>query len=231
MRSEFLDTKWRSLLAEIDMTYRNPDDLSSDLNAQPREDVTVCDWRNSYSDGSKMYSFPLPWPVKPGHASDFYLANTLEAALEYTGAITQSSWVAANYLLHPQTSYTDPARNMFQHGDQLYGTGSNLITASDAIRQRMLDKNLTDWAEARLAEGVRLPVGIRATQGRLNPATVFAYNFTCRADWPDAPCNTEDGFVCNEYTKKPDTYVAVPPNPDLQKTGCRYVLSKLEETL
>eukprot|EP00892_Ulva_mutabilis_P004823 jgi/Ulvmu1/2712/UM014_0168.1 len=220
MRSEFLDSKWRSLLAEIDMTYRSTDDLTSELNAPPQEDLTVCDWRNSYSDGSKMYSFPLPWPVKPGHASDFYMSNTIEAALEYSGAITQSSWVAANYQLHPQTSYTDANLNFYQDGEILYGEGSNVITASDAIRQRMLDGNLTDWAAARFAENKPLPVGIRPAQGRTMPATVYNTKFSCSSG---KRCDTEDGFECNEFTKKSDAYEGDNGHPNPIKSGCRAI--------
>lgn len=223
MRSEFLDTKWRSLLAEIDMTYRNTADWTSELAPQAHENLTVCDWRNSYSDGSKMYSFPLPWPVKPGHISDFYIANTLEAALEYTGAITQSSWVAANYQMLPQNLYTNATLTYTDDGDMLYGEGSNIVTASDAIRHRFLDQQLVEWADARFAAGKSLPVGMRRALGRVSPDTVVEHSFYCK---PNKVCSTQEGFTCNETTKKIDTFKDKATDTAFPPTGCAYVLLK-----
>lgn len=224
MRSEFLDSKWRSLLAEIDMTYRNTADLTSELAQETHENFTVCDWRNSYSDGSKMYSFPLPWPVKPGHISDFYIANTLEAALEYTGAITQSSWVAANYQMFPQNLYTNASLQYTDDGDMLYGQGSNIITASDAIRNRFLDQQLVEWAEGRFAAGKSLPVGMRRAIGRVIPDTVIEQSFYCK---PNKVCSTQEGFTCDETSKKIDTFKDKATDEPFPPTGCAYVLLKL----
>lgn len=223
MRSEFLDTKWRSLLAEIDMTYRSSEDLTSELGADLHENLTVCDWRNSYSDGSKMYSFPIAWPVKPGHVSDFHVSNTLEAALEYTGAITQSSWVAANYLMFPQTVYEkDPL--FTGAGDALYGEGSNIITASDAIRKRFLDEQLLRWSDARVAEGKSLPVGIRPAEGRIHPQTVIEELFSCKNQCktkPELQCQClQEGFECNETSKRSDAFTY---DPEKDVTGCKCV--------
>ena len=35
----------------------------------------MCDWRPSFSDGTKMWSLPIPWPVKPAHAAEFHSAQ------------------------------------------------------------------------------------------------------------------------------------------------------------
>ena len=77
LRSEFLDYKWRALLSEIEMTYRDSNSglLDGSLSPAPTVNVSMCDWRNSFSDGTKMWALPIPWPVKPSHAAEFYSAQ------------------------------------------------------------------------------------------------------------------------------------------------------------
>jgi hypothetical protein len=156
MRSEFLDMKWRALLTEIDMSYRQQDG-TSELPFTIDEDLTMCDWRNSFSDGSKMFSWPAPWPVKPQHASHFYLANKDSRAYEYTGAISGSSWKTLNFLTYPWAHMIDPEWTEIIQGERRKRT-------SDEMRIRFVDQEALDYATARLAAGQSLPSGMKACE-------------------------------------------------------------------
>ena len=144
LRSEFLDTKWRALLAEIDLSYRQRDG-TSDLGFDLDRDLTMCDWRSSFSDGSKMHAFPVAWPIKPAHAAEFYLANTLDHAAEYTGQISAASWVAWNSLYWPNSQHE--------------AFGESVIPAPDDMRWHLVDRAWQALADAKLAAGEDPPTG------------------------------------------------------------------------
>lgn len=183
MRSEFLDMKWRALLTEVDMSYRAQDG-TSELPFTIDEDLTMCDWRNSFSDGSKMYSWPVSWPVKPQHASQFYRSNTDSRAYEYTGAISGASWKTLNFLTYPYTAVTNPVWNEVVQGQWR-------VLNNDETRVRGADQQAIDYATARLAAGQKLPAGMKACED--NP-TEPDFEWTCDTSkrcTSDAWCNWE----------------------------------------
>jgi hypothetical protein len=106
IKSEFLDTKWRALLTEIDLSYRLRNG-TSELPFEIDQDITMCDWRNSFSDGLAMYSFPVNWPIKPQHAMQFFAQNNYTKMWENSGHVASASWVNLNFMNFPFTQIRD----------------------------------------------------------------------------------------------------------------------------
>lgn len=106
IRSEFLDTKWRALLTEVDMSYRRRDG-TSELPFEIDQDITMCDWRNSWSDGLSTYSFPVNWPIKPQHAMLFFANNNHTKMYENSGMVSAASWKNLNFMNFPYTQIRD----------------------------------------------------------------------------------------------------------------------------
>jgi hypothetical protein len=100
IKSEFLDTKWRALLTEIDLSYRYRNG-TSELPFEIDQDITMCDWRNSFSDGLATYSFPVNWPIKPQHAMQFFAQNNYTKMYENSGHVASASWQNLNFMNLP----------------------------------------------------------------------------------------------------------------------------------
>jgi hypothetical protein len=100
IKSEFLDTKWRALLTEIDLSYRHRNG-TSELPFTIDQDITMCDWRNSFSDGQSTYSYPVNWPIKPQHAMAFFSQNNYTKMYENSGMVSAASWQNLNFMNFP----------------------------------------------------------------------------------------------------------------------------------
>jgi hypothetical protein len=103
IKSEFLDTKWRALLTEIDLSYRHRNG-TSELPFEIDQDISMCDWRNSFSDGLATYSFPVNWPIKPQHAMQFFAQNNYTKMYENSGHVASASWQNMNYMFMPNNN-------------------------------------------------------------------------------------------------------------------------------
>jgi hypothetical protein len=212
LRSEFLDYKWRALLAEVDMSYRQRNG-TSDLPFTLDEDISMCDWRSSFSDGTKLFSFPVPWPIKPAHASEFYSSNTLQHVLDYSGAISSASWSTGNYYVFPEIAYNasevHPLAFTWKKG------GTYDLPTPDETRIWFLDKAWRERVSALQAAGKGPPAGFRPCQTH---NSAFRYHFlancTCSANkqcTDDAWCNVGDR--CRDAIR----FVEI-----ADATGCQY---------
>jgi hypothetical protein len=138
IKSEFLDTKWRALLTEIDMSYRHRNG-TSELPFEIDQDITMCDWRNSFSDGLATYSFPVNWPIKPQHAMQFFAQNNYTKMYENSGHVASASWQNLNFMNLPfyeilvLTNSQAPKSWMDKHGKRWPRTDDE--TRAHMVRQ------------------------------------------------------------------------------------------------
>jgi hypothetical protein len=210
MRSEFLDSKWRALLAELDLSYRQMNG-NSELPYTLDNDITMCDWRNSFSDGSKMYSFPVPWPIKPAHASEFYLGNSVEHVQEMTGAISNAPWSIFNTQIYNKANYDGDFTNWYLKGCiMIYGVCA--YPFPDDQRKRLVEPVWLNLANARFSAGEKMPLGFKACEAfQSYPQSGLAeFKFECV---PGISCTS-----ASECTYKAARDYECNPETD---TGCR----------
>jgi hypothetical protein len=215
MRSEFLDFKWRALLAELDLSYRQRDG-STDLPFEIDHNITMCDWRNSFSDGSKMYSFPVPWPIKPAHASEFYLANTDAHMAEHTGAISGSSWGHNNYAAFTENRFTSP--ETFPGITEIQG-GIGIPTEDD-VRKNFIEPAWIEIAHQRLGDGEPLPLGMRPCR-TVPKGAAFSLDTHYQCTDPTKLCDSDEWCTWSRWRN--DQAFA-----DKPKSGCRLTPLPLE---
>ena len=211
LRSEFLDFKWRALLAEVDMSYRQRVG-TSDLPFQLDRDITMCDWRSSFSDGSKMYSFPVPWPIKPAHASEFYLANTLDRAAEYTGQITDRSWVNWNFYHWANDEFAGVREYTWTKD-----TGKDAIETPDESRWHVTDRAWREVVDARDSCWQRASHRVLAVRDRTMPCSSGTSSSTAPASTLPNSARTTHGATW--ATRNIGDFLFLFVNPSLIGSG------------
>lgn len=137
IRSEFLDTKWRALLTEVDLSYRHQNG-TSELPFEIDQDITMCDWRNSWSDGLSTYSFPVNWPIKPQNAMLFFANNNYTKMYENSGMVSAASWQNLNFMNFPYSQIRDLVDDGRAPGSWTDKHGNRWPRTDDETRARMV---------------------------------------------------------------------------------------------
>ena len=227
LRSEFLDFKWRALLSEVDMSYRQRDGSLDAGFPDLDRDITMCDWRSSFSDGSKMHSFPVPWPVKPAHAAEFYLANTLDHAAEMTGAISSRSWIDWNFYYWRNTDIMGadyygndlPNHNLAR---RLGDLGFEKAPVPPYARWQTIDRAWRDVIANRTAAGLGLPTGFEECQIRVASLNFnFEYYCYCNFDIPEQDRQCRDDDFCMAGDPKWGRCHEMRFQENVDATGCK----------